>query len=124
MVSRICEIEGWGYTTLHGGMNKKARDASIEKFKTDPETRILIATLKTGGQGLNLTCACYTINVDPYWNTAGEIQAFSRTYRIGQKKETEFVNLTLAGTVDEHMNAIKLRKKLEIDQACILCLPN
>ncbi|THW65005.1 hypothetical protein D6D20_02432 [Aureobasidium pullulans] len=100
MVSRICEIEGWGYTTLHGSMNKKARDASIEKFKTDPETRILIATLKTGGQGLNLTCACYTINVDPYWNTAGEIQAFSRTYRIGQEKETEFVNLTLAGTVN------------------------
>ncbi|KAG2166062.1 hypothetical protein JADG_005801 [Aureobasidium aubasidani] len=119
MLSRICEVEGWGYTTLHGSMNKKARDASIEKFKTDPETRILIATLKTGGQGLNLTCACYTINVDPYWNTAGEIQAFSRTYRIGQEKETEFVNLTLAGTVDEHMNAIKLRKKLEIDQAFI-----
>ncbi|KAH0163790.1 hypothetical protein KCU67_g5417, partial [Aureobasidium melanogenum] len=70
----------------------------------------------TGGQGLNLPCTYYTINVDPYWNTASEIQAFSRTYRIRQEKKTEFVNLTLAGTVDEHMNAIKLRKKLEIDQ--------
>ncbi|THY10671.1 hypothetical protein D6D02_06237 [Aureobasidium pullulans] len=116
MIARICEIEGWGYTTLHGSMSKKVRDEHIENFKSDPKTKILIATLKTGGQGLNLTCARYVLNVDPYWNFAGEIQAFSRVFRIGQEKETEFVNLTLSGTVDDHMNAIKQRKKLEIDQ--------
>lgn len=124
MIARICEIEGWGYTTLHGSMSKKARDANIEKFKSDPKVKILIATLKTGGQGLNLTCARYVLNVDPYWNFAGEVQAFSRVFRIGQEKETEFVNLTLAGTIDDHMNNIKQRKKLEIDQVCTLHPPN
>ncbi|KAH0054026.1 Calcium/proton exchanger, partial [Aureobasidium melanogenum] len=116
MLSRICEAEEWEYVTLHGAMSKKTRDANIEKFKNIPKIKVLIATLKTGGQGLNLTCARYVLNVDPYWNTAGEIQAFSRVYRIGQENETEFVNLTLAGTIDEHMNAIKERKKKEIDQ--------
>ncbi|CAD0113514.1 unnamed protein product [Aureobasidium uvarum] len=116
MLTRICETEKWEYVTLHGSMSKKTRDANIDKFKNIPKIKILIATLKTGGQGLNLTCARYVLNVDPYWNTAGEIQAFSRVYRIGQENETEFVNLTLAGTVDEHMNDIKERKKKEIDQ--------
>ncbi|KAH0361101.1 Calcium/proton exchanger, partial [Aureobasidium melanogenum] len=116
LLGRICDAEKWEYVTLHGGMSKKTRDANIEKFKATPKIKILIATLKTGGQGLNLTCARYVLNVDPYWNTAGEIQAFSRVYRIGQEHETEFVNLTLAGTVDEHMNSIKERKKKEIDQ--------
>ncbi|KAG9597202.1 hypothetical protein KCU77_g4655, partial [Aureobasidium melanogenum] len=116
MLTRICEVEGWKYVTLHGSMSKKTKDSNIEKFKTTPDIKILIATLKTGGQGLNLSCARYVLNVDPYWNTAAEIQAFSRVYRIGQEHETEFVNLTLAGTVDEHMNAIKERKKKEIDQ--------
>jgi SNF2 family DNA or RNA helicase len=116
LLSRICETEKWEYATLHGSMNKKARNVSIDKFKTNPNIKILIATLKTGGQGLNLTCARYVLNVDPWWNSATEIQAFSRVYRIGQEHETEFVNLTLLGTVDEHLNSIKDRKKKEIDQ--------
>jgi len=116
LLSRICETEKWEYTTLHGSMSKKARNVSIDKFKTNPNIKILIATLKTGGQGLNLTCARYVLNVDPWWNSATEIQAFSRVYRIGQEHETEFVNLTLVGTVDEHLNSIKDRKKKEIDQ--------
>ncbi|KAI4849825.1 hypothetical protein E4T44_03107 [Aureobasidium sp. EXF-8845] len=116
LLCRICETEKWEYTTLHGSMSKKARNVSIDKFKTDPKIKILIATLKTGGQGLNLTCARYVLNVDPWWNSAVEIQAFSRVYRIGQEHETEFVNLTLVGTVDEHLNSIKDRKKKEIDQ--------
>ncbi|KAI4720343.1 hypothetical protein E4T48_03513 [Aureobasidium sp. EXF-10727] len=116
MLGRICETEKWEYVTLHGGMKKETRDENIDSFKNDPKIKILIATLKTGGQGLNLTCARYVLNVDPYWNTAAEIQAFSRVYRIGQEHETEFVNLTLTGTIDEHLNAIKERKKKEIDQ--------
>ncbi|KAK6006262.1 hypothetical protein QM012_006672 [Aureobasidium pullulans] len=116
MLSTICETEKWEYVTLHGGMSKSARDDSIDNFKHMPKIKILIATLKTGGQGLNLTCARYVLNVDPYWNSAAEIQAFSRVYRIGQEHETEFVNLTLAGTIDEHLNRIKERKKKEIDQ--------
>jgi SNF2 family DNA or RNA helicase len=116
LLGQVCETEKWKYVTLHGAMSKNARNANIEKFKTDPKLNILIATLKTGGIGLNLTCARYVMNVDPYWNSAAEIQAFSRVYRIGQEYETEFVNLTLAGTVDEHMNTIKERKKKEIDQ--------
>ncbi|KAI4758196.1 hypothetical protein E4T52_09578 [Aureobasidium sp. EXF-3400] len=115
LLGQIFEAENWEYTTLHGSMNKKTREASIEKFKSVASVKILIATLKTGGVGLNLTCARYVLNVDPYWNSAAEIQAFSRVYRIGQEHETEFVNLTLAGTVDEHLNSIKERKKKEID---------
>ncbi|KAI5240215.1 hypothetical protein E4T42_08447 [Aureobasidium subglaciale] len=121
LLSRICEVEGWGYTTLHGGLNKKQKDANIAKFKDLADTKILLATLKTGGVGLNLTCANFVVNVDPYWNTAAEVQAFSRVYRIGQEKQTEFVNLTLEGTIDEHLNGIKHRKKLEIDRVNVGC---
>lgn len=116
LFSQICETEKWDYVTLHGSMSKKTREAHINKFKNVAGVKIMIATLKTGGIGLNLTCARYVINVDPWWNSAIEIQAFSRVYRIGQDHQTEFVNLTLAGTVDEHLNGIKERKKKEINQ--------
>lgn len=115
LFSQICETEKWDYVTLHGSMNKKTREAHINKFKTVAGVKILIATLKTGGIGLNLTCARYVINVDPWWNSAIEIQAFSRVYRIGQEYQTEFANLTLIGTLDEHLNSIKDRKTKEIN---------
>ncbi|KEQ84558.1 hypothetical protein M438DRAFT_405755 [Aureobasidium pullulans EXF-150] len=121
ILSTMCEEEKWGYTTLHGSLNKKTRDVNIEKFKTDPETRILIATLQTGSEGLNLTCARYVLNTDPYWNTAGEEQAFCRVYRMGQKEDTEFVNLTLAGSIDTKINGIKFRKDNEIQNVHEYC---
>ena len=38
----------WKY---HGKMSHKAREKSISEFGTDPETKILVASLKCGGTG-------------------------------------------------------------------------
>jgi SNF2 family DNA or RNA helicase len=116
ILEKVFDKEGWNYTILRGKMSRKARTANINKFQDDPDVRIFISTLKTGGQGLNLTCARYVINVDPYWNLAIEDQAFSRVYRIGQESETRLVNLVLANTVDERIKAIQRTKDVEIKQ--------
>lgn len=81
ILSRICEIEGWGYRTLHGKIKAKTREENIANFQGDPATQILICTLKTGGVGLNLTAGRFVLNTDPYWSDAIELQAFSRVYR-------------------------------------------
>ncbi|KEQ60948.1 uncharacterized protein M437DRAFT_53250 [Aureobasidium melanogenum CBS 110374] len=110
----ICESEKWGYKTLHGKLSHKQRGANIAAFKTNPDVRILLATMKTGGQGLNLTEARYVLLVDPYWNDAGEQQSFARVLRIGQTKETEFVSLIIRKSIDKKLQDIKKRKTAEI----------
>lgn len=81
ILSKIFHSEGWEHTTLHGGLDQKARDENIENFKSDPTVKILIATLTTGGTGLNLTCASKAILCEPWWHSGAEDQAFGRLYR-------------------------------------------
>ncbi|KAH0536031.1 hypothetical protein FGG08_007080 [Glutinoglossum americanum] len=45
-------------------MNNKARSAAVKALKDDPLKRVMIAGLKCGGQGLNLTMACRVICID------------------------------------------------------------
>jgi DNA repair protein RAD16 len=48
---------GLGARALHGGMDVKARDASLKDFRENPNVRVLLMSLKAGGVALNLTVA-------------------------------------------------------------------
>ena len=50
---------GLGATALHGGMDVKSRNISLEKFREDNDVRVLLISLKAGGVALNLTVANY-----------------------------------------------------------------
>lgn len=63
----------------------------MKKFSEDNECFILLAGLKAGGVGLNLTAGNRVIIIDLWWNQFVETQAFCRVYRIGQEREVEVV---------------------------------
>lgn len=46
----------------------------MQNFKVNPEVRVLIASLKAGGTGLDMSMANKCILVDPWWNEAVEEQ--------------------------------------------------
>jgi DNA repair protein RAD16 len=48
---------GLGVRILHGGMDVKSRDATLQDFREDKDVRILLMSLKSGGVALNLTVA-------------------------------------------------------------------
>ena len=72
---------------LHGSLTQQKRAEVIERFQEDSSCKILVATLKTGGVGLNLTAAQNVIHYDLWWNPAIENQATDRVHRIGQKSD-------------------------------------
>lgn len=55
-------------------MTIAARDKAIDQFGRNPDSKILIASLKCGGVGLNLTMASRVICVDLWWNDGIEQQ--------------------------------------------------
>lgn len=79
------------------------RSQNIEQFHHDPSINILLASLKCGGYGLNLTFASRVIMVEPWWNGGVERQAFSRVYRVGQKEETKMLRIYVNDTIDQRM---------------------
>jgi SNF2 family DNA or RNA helicase len=116
IMSKICQVERWKYTTYHGGKSHEARDKAIKQFGEQWDLRIMIASLKCGGIGLNLTMAQKVIVVDPWWNSSVEQQAFCRVFRIGQAQETSMTRFVVEKTVDENMVKMQDRKQHEIDQ--------
>jgi SNF2 family DNA or RNA helicase len=64
ILGRICKTEKWEFEMYTGCMSHDARDKAIKNFG-DPmrNVRILLASLKCGGLGLNLTMASRVITV-------------------------------------------------------------
>ena len=55
-------------------MSLSAREKEIVTFAQEEDKIIMIASLKSGGVGLNLTMASRVINVDLWWNSSVEQQ--------------------------------------------------
>lgn len=118
ILSKVCTTEGWEAERYTGSMSHDSRERALQRFG-DPEgnVRILLASLKCGGIGLNLTMASRVITLDPWWNASIEQQAFCRVYRIGQEKETQFARLVVKNTIDEAIIALQKSKQITIDAA-------
>jgi len=85
--------------TIHGGVkNRQAAKDALQKGSA----RVLVATMKTGGEGLTLTAANRVVILDPSWHPAGNEQSIDRVLRIGQTAEfVETVIIDAPGTVED-----------------------
>ncbi|CAK0800270.1 unnamed protein product [Prorocentrum cordatum] len=108
---------GIACVVLRGGMSIQARVDSITAFNTDPHLRVILISLKAGGEGLNLQVANHVFLLDPWWNPACELQAIQRAHRIGQTREVRAVRFITTGTVEEKIIALQEKKQLVFDGA-------
>ncbi len=74
------DIQG---VVMTGACTMKQRDAILSLYNTDPSVKVLMISLKAGGEGLNLQVANHIFLLDPWWNPACELQAIQRAHRIG-----------------------------------------
>jgi SNF2 family DNA or RNA helicase len=98
---------------LHGGTQKRRRDAMIEHFQAagDDAPPILVLSLKAGGVGLNLTAANHVFHFDRWWNPAVENQATDRAFRIGQQRKVQVHKFVCDGTLEERIDEMIERKR-------------
>ena len=113
----VCQKKNWKYCTYNGKMSHKDRDEAIKRFTTDNDMKIMIASLKCGGIGLNLTMASKVICIDLWYNSCVEQQAFCRVFRIGQNSETIITRFTVSRSADDRLMDIQLRKNALIHRA-------
>ena len=97
------------YTYLDG--STKNRQAEVEQFQEDDETRVFLISLKAGGLGLNLTKADYVFILDPWWNPAIESQAIDRAHRMGQKNVVHTYKFITKNSVEEKILKLQAGKK-------------
>ena len=95
---------------LHGSQTREEKSRIIDTFQEDENYKIFVATLKTGGTGLNLTAAQNVIHYDLWWNPAVENQATDRVHRIGQENDVMVYRFITKGTLEETIDAISKHK--------------
>jgi len=87
------------------------REAPVEQFQNDPNSKLFLISLKAGGLGLNLHAAEYVYLLDPWWNPAVEVQAIDRAHRIGQTRHVFAYRLIARDTVEEKVLDLQQTKR-------------
>ena len=90
------------------------RQNEIDRFQ-EGHSKLMIAALRAGNLGINLTAAAYVVFAELDWSPAIHRQAEDRLHRIGQEKPVFAYYLEGAGTYDEHIAGLLVDKKLELD---------
>jgi len=110
ILAEYFEKENWCYAWLTGATPVAEREKEIARFAHEPETACFFISLKAGGVGLNLTSADYVFIIDPWWNPAAEMQALSRSHRIGQDKSVIVYRFISSRTIEEKIQLLQHEK--------------
>lgn len=99
-----------GHALFHGGLSGTQRGKIIDRFRDDPDCRLLLST-DAGGVGLNLQHANIVLNLDLPWNPAILEQRVGRVHRLGQQRSVQVVNFVAKGAIEEGMLSLLQFKK-------------
>jgi SWI/SNF-related matrix-associated actin-dependent regulator of chromatin subfamily A3 len=108
---------GMKFARIDGTMSATARDASMTALESDPDTRILLASLSVCSVGLNLVAADTVILADSWWAPAIEDQAVDRVHRLGQTRPCTVWRLVMEDSIEERVLSIQAEKRKLVGKA-------
>jgi SNF2 family DNA or RNA helicase len=96
---------------LTGRQSQAARDAAVATFAAEPQRRVMVASLRAGGVGLNLTMASVVFHFDRWWNPAVEAQAEDRAHRLGQRRPVQVFGYLTPDSIEQRIADILADKR-------------
>jgi SNF2 family DNA or RNA helicase len=115
MLADMLEGSKIKYVLLTGQQTNKQKEEAIDNFKSDADVRVIVCNRKTGGTGVNLTSASYSIVYGRDFNLANELQSEARNHRAGSEIHSSItkINLVMEGTIDESiMQALENKQSI------------
>lgn len=107
-------LSRFGVVLITGATSAKGRQANVDTFQTSARVRVAICQIVAGGTGVTLTAASDVVFVECSFVPGENVQAADRVHRIGQSESVTVRVLTLAGSVDELLGEILVRKSAMI----------
>jgi len=107
-----------------GGFNKcimmRAGDDAgvrVKEFRDNPNSRVMIASTLSAGEGLNLQFCSDAVMLERQWNPANEEQAEARFHRFGQLNPVSVNYMICSQTIDEYFTQLVEQKRAIVASA-------
>lgn len=100
---------------LTGATPADQRQRRIDKFR-EGGTRLLVASTRVAGFGLNLQCARRCFHLETEWTPAAFDQAVARLYRAGQRRPVRSSTLAVTGSIDARVASVISQKRQLIEE--------
>jgi SNF2 family DNA or RNA helicase len=101
-IRKVCESLNLEYVEVHGEVSAKDRQENVDRFNNDEKVRVFIGHPGSGGIGINLVSASYTIFYSRNFSLEQDIQAEARNYRGGSEIHAKITRIDIVAqeTVD------------------------
>jgi SWI/SNF-related matrix-associated actin-dependent regulator 1 of chromatin subfamily A len=105
---------------ITGQTTPREREIAVDKFLMDSKCRVFIGNIQAAGTAITLVgpkCKCSdVVFVESSWTPMDNAQAACRVHRIGQKDGVVARMLSAAGTVDDLISGLLVRKARDFTQ--------
>lgn len=116
VVDRLCEeLAEFKPAKIYGGVALQQREREKERFMGDPECRLMVCNIQSGGTGIDgFQKVCCNVAFAEFAETSTDMeQAEDRLHRGGQERPVTVYYLIASGTIDEDMaEALDEKKKV------------
>ena len=103
------------HVAVDGRTAGPARQIAIDKFQTDPDCMVFVASTAMG-MGITLTAASNALFVERQWTPGIEEQMEDRLHRIGQTNAVLAHYMSIEGSLDEKMDKLVDNKRVVLDE--------
>jgi SWI/SNF-related matrix-associated actin-dependent regulator of chromatin subfamily A-like protein 1 len=114
VISTIADALGSLAAVINGDTPQSQRQALIDAFQNTDQPRVLVLQINVAGTAITLTRSRRLIYAETTWTPADVVQAAARCHRIGQRGSVLASIISLAGSIDELVSAIVLRKARDL----------
>lgn len=101
---------------LNGEVDKEDRMPVIDAFQNDPNKKLILVSMKVGGQLITLTASSHVGFIELGWNPATHDQCEDRCHRIGQEDSVMSSWFIAKNTIDEwNLDLIETKRQASDD---------
>lgn len=102
-IRAVCKAVGVNFVEVHGDVSAAQKEINVKTFNEDPACRVLIGHPASGGIGINLVAASYSIFYSRNFSLEQDLQAEARNHRGGSEIHTKItrINIVAKDTIDE-----------------------
>ena len=113
LVRRRLMAEGFGIhgcVMVDGTLKSSERETAWNKFRQDPNCKVLLMTYKVGSEGVNLVEANAIICTDAWWAPSVRRQAIARAWRIGQCRKVSVYDIVCERSIEDRIMEVCQKK--------------